>query len=274
MVDSKDSNYGLLSDYYGSISLIMSSTNVNVNELMDKVNGFATYNEKNLANENKQKFENYLTLGKIYVTYLSSDGVPEQAETVMTQALKDIADYGGEEQADFYFSYINDLAEIYYVLGEKGDAEANYKLALNYSQEVVGQIQGKISVSAAPETESSKGYLQSYVNAMCRIAELHAKLGDMDSALDTYKKAEDEMGEGNENAIKIYSEHLNYLYTQFEEQEQDPGRWTGAQKKQILEVFDAGSKISGIESNPNWIKRSSVMSGLKDGSLGSSGEGE
>ncbi len=268
MVDKKDANYGELSDYYGSISLIMSSTNVNVNELMDKVNGFATYNEKNIANDNKQKFENYQTLGKIYVTYLSTKGVPEQAESVMSQAIKDIEGYGGEEQADFYYAYINDLAEIYYTLGENDGSEANYKLALNYSQEVVGQIQGKVNISEAPDTDTSKGYIQSYVNAMCRIAELHAKLGDNDSAIKTYEKAETDMGEGNENAIKIYSEHLNFLYTMFEEKNQDPGKWTGAEKKQILAVFDAGSKITGIESNPNWIKRSSVMTGLKDGSLG------
>ena len=69
------------------------------------------------------------------------------------------------------------------------------------------------------------------------------------------------------------SEHLNFLYSQYEEKEQDPGRWSSAEKKKIIAVYDAGSKIEGIETNPNWIKRSSVMSGLKDGSLGS-GEGE
>ena len=273
MVDDNDPDFGLLADYYGSISLIMSSTNVNVNELMDKVNGFASYNEKNFANDNKQKFENYETLGKIYVTYLSTDGVPEQAEAVMSQAIKDVEDFDGEEQANYYYIYSNDLAEIYYSLAETSGDEADYKLALNYAQEVVDQIQGKVNVGKAPDTESAKGYIQSYVNTMCRIAEIYGKIGDMDSALATYEKAEGEMGEGNENAIKVYSEHLNFLYSQYEEKEQDPGRWSSAEKKKIIAVYDAGSKIEGIETNPNWIKRSSVMSGLKDGSLGS-GEGE
>ena len=274
MVDDKDATYGELADYYGSISLIMSSTNVNVAELMDKVNGFASYNQNSLSNDNKQKFENYETLGKIYVTYLSTKGIPEQAEAVMAQAMKDIEDYGGEEQADFYFTYSSDMTEIYYSLAEAEKSEAYYKLALTYSQEVVDQIKGRADVSAPADNDTIKGYIQNYVNNMCRIAEIYGKIGDTKNALKTYEDTEKELGEGNENAIKVYSEHLNYLYAEFEEKEQDPGKWTAQQRKQILAVYNAGSKIKGIETNPNWIKRSSTMSGLKDGSLNSSEEGE
>ncbi|MBP3233931.1 MAG: serine/threonine protein kinase [Eubacterium sp.] len=264
MVDDNDKDYGELADYYGSIALIMSSTNVNVSELMDNVNGFASYNMKSLPNDSKQKYENYETLGKIYVTYLSTPGVSEQAETVLNQAIKDLEDYTGEQQAEYYYVFSNDLAEVYYSLAEKSGSEADYKIALNYSQEVVDQIQGKVNVSETPENDSAKSYVLSYVNIMCRMAEIYGKLGDKNSAVDTYKKAESEMGT-SESSIKVYSEHLNYLYALFEKDQQDPGKWPDAQVKEIVAVYDAGNKINGIDSNPNWIKRSSIMNSLKGG---------
>ncbi|MCR5212831.1 MAG: serine/threonine-protein kinase [Eubacterium sp.] len=267
MVDPSDESYGELADYYGSIALILSSTNVNVNELIGKVNGFASYNSSNLSNDNRQKFENYSTVGKIYVTYLGVEGVPEQAETVMTQAIKDLDSYTGADAAGFYYNYSSNLAEIYYALAEKDQSEANYKLALNYYQEVIDQIQGTVKVDQEPSNDTIKAYVQSYVNNMCRMAEIYSKLNDFDSAVEIYEKAEADMGEGNENAIKVYSEHLNYLYTSFEAEQQDPGKWTTDQKEQIISVYHSGNKLTGISSNPNWVKRSSTMEGLDDGSI-------
>ena len=75
------------------------------------------------------------------------------------------------------------------------------------------------------------------------------------------------MGSGNANAVKVYSEHLNYLYTTYESKQQDPGKWTDKQVETILAVYHEGNKIEGISSNPNWIKRSSVMEGLDAGSI-------
>ena len=269
MVDSNDETYGELSDYYGSIALILSSTNVNANELIDKVNGFASYNTSSLTNDNRQKFENYKTVGKIYVTYLSVPGVPEQAETVMSDAVKNLNEYTGEDTADFFYSYNSDLAEIYYALAEASEEvdEGNYKLALNYYQEVNDQIQGKVSVGEEPSSDTAKALVQAYINNMCRMADIYGKLGDFDSAVATYETAEDNLGAGNSSAVKLYSEHLNYLYTSFEAKQQDPGKWTTSQKEQILEVYNAGNQLDGIDNNPNWIKRSSVMDSLDDGSL-------
>ncbi len=267
MVDKEDEYYGELADYYGSIALILSSTNVNVNELIDKVNGFASYNISSFTNDNEQKFQNYKTVGKIYVSYLNTNGVPEQAESVMSQAVKDLADYTGENLADYYYEYNSDLAEIYYTLAEKAGDESNYRLALNYYEEVLSQIEGKISVNEDTDNESIKGLIQAYVNNECRVADIYAKLGDSDAALKVYEDTEAAMGEGNTYAVKVYSEHLNYLYTIYEQKQKDPGKWTPKQVETILAVYQKGNKIEGISANPNWIKRSSVMDGLDDGSL-------
>lgn len=268
MVDKNDEEYGELADYYGSIALILTTTNVNVNELIDKVNGFASYNTNSFTNDNPQKFENYKTVGKIYVSYLNSNGVPEQAEAVMSQAVKDLTDYAGEDAADYYFEYNSDLAEIYYTLAEKAeDGTANYRLALDYYEEVISQVKGKVSLNEATDNETAKALIQTYVNNQCRIADIHAKLGDGDAAIKVYEDTEKELGSGNVNAVKVYSEHLNYLYVTYESKQQDPGKWTDKQVETILAVYKEGNKIEGIGSNPNWIKRSSVMDGLDDGSI-------
>ena len=185
----------------------------------------------------------------------------------MNQALKDLEGYTGDDTAEFFYSYNNDLAEIYYALANADGSETNYKLALNYYQEVIDQIQGKVTVSETNASDSVQSYIQAYINNMCRMADIYGKLGDSDSALETYEKAESELGEGNTNAVKVYSEHLNYLYTTYESAQQDPGKWTAAQKEKILKVYNEGNKLDGIGSNPNWIKRSSVMEGLGDGSI-------
>lgn len=267
MVDDESDEYGELADYYGGIALILSSTNVNVSELIDKVNGFASYNSNSLTNDNRQKFVNYQTVGKIYVTYLNSEGVPEQAETVMNQAVKDMESYTGEDAADFYYHYNVDLAEIYYAIAESSQSESDYKLALNYYQEVIDQIQGKVDVSEDSPSDAVQSYIQAYINDMCRMADIYGKIGDSEAAIATYETAEETLGEGNDNAAKVYSEHLNYLYTSFESKQQDPGKWSATQKSEILAVYNAGNKLSNISSNPNWVKRSSVMEGLDNGTI-------
>ena len=258
MVDPKDEDYGELADYYGSIAQILSSTDTNTNELIDKVNGFASYNMGSLSNDNDRKFENYKTVGRIYVSNLNMKGVPEQAENVMSQAMKDLEDYTGANAADYYYTFSSNLAEIYYKLAENDGSEANYKLALTYYQEVIDQIQGKVDVGETPDNDVSKAYVTTYVNDMCRMADIYGKTGDYQSAVDTYALAEETLGEGSEYAVKLYAEHLNYLYTYFESSQQDPTKWSRTNKDAVLAVYDAGSEIPGIESNPTWIKRSSV----------------
>ena len=55
--------------------------------------------------------------------------------------------------------------------------------------------------------------------------------------LKTYEDTEKEMGSGNAFAVKVYSEHFNYLYTTYESKQQDPGKWTDKQKEDILAIY-------------------------------------
>jgi serine/threonine-protein kinase len=50
---------------------------------------------------------------------------------------------------------------------------------------------------------------------------------------------------------------------------EDITKWSAADKKTILAIYNAGSKVPGIEKNSNWMKRVDDMDKLKN-----TGEGE
>ena len=53
------------------------------------------------------------------------------------------------------------------------------------------------------------------------------------------------------------------LYTTYEKNQQDPLKWSKAEKDSIIKVFDAGSKIPNITNNPTWIKRTPTVDLIK-----------
>ena len=268
MVDEDDEDYGELAGYYGSISQILSNTNVNVSELLENVNGFAQYNMNRLNNTNRQKFINYQTVGTIYTTYLlREDGVPEQAEKIMSQAIEDLSEYQGEDSSKFDYAFSDELSEIYYRLAKNTESPDYYRIAINYCKEVVNLITGEVDVSKSSTNENVIAYINSYVNKSCRIAEIYSILGEEDNAIKTYVDTEEKLGKTNPNAAKVYVEHLNSLYASYEAEQQDPEKWSVSKRKNIVDVFNEGSNVPGISNNPNWLKRTSTMEMLR--SMGS-----
>ena len=264
MVDPKDETYGTLADYYGDISMIRSSANVNVANLLANVNGFADYNKNKFANTDEEKYVNYETLGNIYTTYINENGVPEQAEAVMNDAMDQLGDYEGSNAQDFYYSFSDSLSVIYEKLGNEGDADINYELAINACDDVVNQITGKVDVSSNSDNENIKAYCQSYTNKMCKIAELYGKLGEYDNAISTYQEAEATLGKDSNFVAKVYAEHLNYVYETFETTSRDPEKWSKVNKDTIISLYEEGLGAKDIEENTTWIKRSAVMNKLKE----------
>ena len=270
-VDESDPEYGQLAKYYGHISQILMSANPNAHELIQNVDDFAEYNKNNIPNDNEQKFINYKTIGSQYTTYLSMDGVPEKSIDRMEEALQALESYTGDGQADYSYEFNRNLAETYFQFGqskitEEGDtsaAEDDLNSSIDYYQEVVDLVSGKVNVGASTSNESAKSYISSYVVAMNRIAEAYGLMNNKDKAVETYKKAEADMGAGNSEAKTIYSAHLQYLYNLFRDTNQDPANWTADQKREILEVYKAGNKIEGIRDTQIWRKRSSDMDALE-----------
>ena len=266
MVPSDDPSYGELAGYYESIAFMRSSNVENANELLEQVNKFADYNSSRFNNTDQQKFINYQTLGSIYARYSTTEGIAEKGEEVISKALEDLEEYNGENATRYDYDFNNYLAEFYYVLGQKNPD--NYRLALNACNEVVNQIKGNMNLlEAEGDNESLVSYRKSYEEKMCRIAEIYGLEGNFEQAVATYKEAEDELkavgSSADENLARVYTKHLFYVYQTFSEKESDITKWSAADRKTILEVYDAGQKVSGIEKNNNWVKRVGDMETLK-----------
>ena len=221
-----------------------------------------------LNNTNRQKFINYQTVGTIYTTYLlREDGVPEQAEKIMSQAIEDLSEYQGEDSSKFDYAFSDELSEIYYRLAKNTESPDYYRIAINYCKEVVNLITGEVDVSKSSTNDNVIAYINSYVNKSCRIAEIYSILGEEDNAIKTYVDTEEKLGKTNPNAAKVYVEHLNSLYASYEAEQQDPEKWSVSKRKNIVDVFNEGSNVPGISNNPNWLKRTSTMEMLR--SMGS-----
>jgi len=257
-VDKNNPNFGELAQYYYSISLILSKTNVNVGELVGSINGFADYTMNKFSNAEEQKFINYRTLGRIYTTYLSTEGIPEKAAEVMERAIEDLASYSGSNSLEYDYDYNDALSEIYFKLGE-------YDMAVRACQEVISQAQGRLT---SENNESARAYVSSYSTKMLRIAEIYGIKEDPDRAIGTYVSAEKELQDrritADGNLAKIYAAHLNFLYNMYISTDNtDPSEWSLTHRKVILAVYDDGTKVSGINDIPNWFKRVSDMEMLK-----------
>lgn len=272
MVDENDEDYGELAAYYGSISLILSSTNVDVSELMQNVDGFASYNISRFSNDDEEKFVNYETLGRIYTTYIQTEGVAEKAEETMTQALEDLDEYTGEDASKYLYSYNDSLSVIYETLAEEKEDETYYDMAVQACQNVINQIPADV-LGTNSNNENMQAYNRAYVIKMCKIAEIYGIKGDYDEAVSIYEEAEGIIGKDSDYSNRIYAEHLNYIYEYLEDIESDPEQWTEAQAVMILTVYEEGSSVKNITNNATWAKRMATMEKLKSHDYSVSTEG-
>lgn len=281
MIESDDKDYGELAQYYGSVALILSSTNVNTSELMEQIDNFAAYNENEYTNQNINKFINYKMIGRIYATYITVDGVAEQAEDVMSQAVMDLEEYTGNVYTNNYFySYYDNLVVIYENLAKNADdelmAKQYYSNVITYCDEYLNILDIKIS-----ENDSGllgiggtfdNEYNTAYYNKMSKKASCYEAMGEYDKAIATFVDAEKSLGKDNVLSNKIYAEHMDYIYSYCEDKEQDPTRWASVcpnELKDILELYTEGNSVKDIDSNKTWKKRKETMEMLVSGSYNS-----
>ena len=264
MVPADDPTYGELAGYYEGIAFIRAGSVENVTELMSKVNSFADYNMSHFANTDPQKFINYQTLGSIYAMYVTTDGVAEKGEQVMSQALEDLENYDGENSLQYEYDYYNDLSEIYYQLArnteDPNQKSTYYNLAVSACREVISQTEGLLATGS--DNEKMIAYRKSYEEKMARIAEIYGAEEKFDEANEIFEKAEAKLTElasskaaANENLGRIYTKHLAYVYQVFAAKDQDITKWSTKDKNTILTIYKNGSKVPGIEKNSNWVKR-------------------
>ena len=202
----------------------------------------------------------------------------------MTQLVKDLEDYSGEKAQQYYYSFSNALSEIYYQLASKGNFKNYYYLAINASKDVANYASAKLTAASYAEGDAKpQAYRKGYEEKMIRIAKIYGMIGETENAVATFKEAEEYLeqrgGETQENRIRIYSEHLNFLVdlysTNPDSGEKNINNISKEQRKEILKVYAAGSEIPGIEGDVNWMKRMNDVEKiqmLENGNAGNSGE--
>ena len=287
MIDPDDKDYGDLAQYYGSVSLILSSTNVNTSELMEQINNFAAYNRSEYTNQNINKFINYKMIGRIYATYITADGIAEQAEDVMSQAVSDLEEYTGTDinTNDYFYSYYDNLIVIYENLAKNATDEVSatqyYADVITYCDEYLNILDIKIEENDAESVgiggSFDNVYNTAYYNKMSKKAACYEAMGDYEKAIETFTQAEQTLGKDNVLSNKIYAEHLDYIYTFCESNQQDPTKWASKlpdKLQDILAVYTEGSTVKDIDSNKTWKKRKETMEMLSSGSYSTEDEAD
>ncbi len=293
MVDPSDPDYGELASYYESISFVLSGNNPDIAGLISKLNSFATYNQSRFDNTNEQKYVNYQIIGNLYTRYIASYVASQDEERVenrvqpiisaMTQAVTDLEEFTGENAQQYYYSFSNALSEIYYQLAAKGDFKNYYYLAINSSRDVANFASAKLTSASTAEGDAKpQAYRKGYEEKMIRIAKIYGAVGEIDNAVATFKEAESFLenkgSETQENLVRIYSEHLNFLVdlysTDAESGEKNINNITKEQRREILDVYNAGSKIPGIDSDVNWMKRMNDVEKIQTLQNGTAGKEE
>ncbi|MDE6024537.1 MAG: protein kinase [Lachnospiraceae bacterium] len=275
MIDSRDGEYGELAGYYGSVSLILSSTDPDKQELMEQVNSFAAYNQSEYTNQNSDKFINYKTIGRIYATYITYEDVAEQAEQVMNQAVSDLEEYTGNDidVNDYFYAYYDNLTVIYENLAKNAESQADasqyYNDVITYCEEYINVNDIKVENSEVEIGGTNDNvYNTAYYNKISKIASCYNMMGKYEEAINTYKKAEERLGTNNIMSNKIYAEHLDYIYSYCEARQQNPTAWAKElpnQLSELLSVYESGKNVLDIESNKTWKKRKENMEMLSEG---------
>ncbi|MBP3622317.1 MAG: protein kinase [Lachnospiraceae bacterium] len=276
MVDSKDDNYGELAEYYGAVSLIRSSTNPDIEELMEAVNGLATYNQSQYTNQEDNKFVNYKIIGEIYATYIKTEGVAVKAEEVMTQAIEDLEEYTGNtiDTNDYFYAYYDNLIVIYEQLASTEEDELlrnqHYTDATSYCDEYLNILAIKVEENGEVGIggENDNIYNTSYYNVMIKKAECYEAMGEYDLTIAQYEKLEETLGKDNVLSNKVYADHLDFIYTYCENKNIDPTKWykdVPNELEDLLAVYEAGQDVSGISNNKTWKKRNDTLEMLLSG---------
>ncbi len=276
MIDPEDDEYGELAGYYGSVSLILSSTNIDASELMEEINSFAAYNQSEYTNQNDIKFVNYKTIGRIYATYINEDGVAENADEVMNQAIEDLEEYNGTtlDTNDYFYSYYENLIVINEYLANHTDNE-NLKNQYNsyvitYSDEYLTILNIKLAENEGLTIggDSDNIFNTAYYNTMSGKADAYAAMGEYDNVVATYTQIEDVLGKNNVLSNKVYADHLDYIYSYCVDINQDPANWKRLCKDEhddLLAVYEEGQDVEGINTNRTWNKRKDTVEMLKYG---------
>lgn len=275
MVDGDDKTYGDLADYYGAVANILSSGNMDKEELLVKLGEFAAYNSDHFTNNEEDKFINYRTIGNIYATYITDYESASKAEEVMAQAISDLDSCTATDEIivnDYYYSYYDNMITITSMLASKEEIEINRDSYLlecaDYCDSFLNMLELKLEQAEIFEIggENNNSFNTDYVRVMLQMASAYAGLSDVDAYYDkvceVYEELEGRIGKNNVRSSKVYTEHLDYLFTHLQNKDQDPNNWSSKYKSKfddLCNVYKEGKVVTGIGEEQKWTKRKSTI---------------
>ncbi|MBR6172308.1 MAG: serine/threonine protein kinase [Eubacterium sp.] len=284
MIPADDPNYGELASYYKDIAFILSGSNPDIPELINRLNEFAAFNQSRYDNAIEEKHVNERILGNLYARYIAAylsvftvEAAVDSAQPIiafMTQAEANLDGFSGAKRQEYSYYFNISLSEIYYQMALRTEDPGTFLQAVQTAREVTDYAAGKIgktSDSALYAEDSPQSYRKVYEEEMIRIAHIYGLLGNVDDAVSIFREAEAYLGNRGkvmeENLVRVYSEHLDYLIDYYSK---DPK--TGKVHvdnipeeglRAIMTVYGEGSALAGINKDRSWIKRMSDMEHIK-----------
>jgi serine/threonine-protein kinase len=278
--DDSFSDEVIQAGYYKAICDNKIDKNANFTDESVSLYEFEEYNESEIDGDNTNKYVNYLNIANIYVDNLDADAqMPQRTIDLLSNANDELDKnttalsnaFPVDKGVKYYTGqYAIDLNEVYQYLAEQTEDTSdkqNYYLA---AIDALNRYIVAVDVNADGVTDTIIGQYSTY---MVVEAETYVNLGNLtgdtgyyDKAEETYRTAEDALGE-NPYAAEVYISHLNYLYDRYSVvYGLDPNNWEieGGVKVQV--TYKNGMQLESLSNldNNRWnsLINNSAISGV------------
>ena len=221
---------------YKTIALSMYRLDAGRDELDQVLIKLLEYTEQLPSAYNKLR--NYELICDVYSKNMQEiEGAAAKLVEVAEKGILQLDRYEDESvKADYYIAFNQ-----YIITGCECLGEGSYEKALESCDAVLGIVSK--NDNAFMGTVKAEKYR---LSKLCKKAELLAKLFRYEEAREVYENAEREYGD---DAMEIYIGHLGLLCDIEEQRTTDVEEW---ESSEIIDVYEKGSKISGIEDDYRW----------------------
>lgn len=239
MIDEDDPEYGSYAKHYIAMAMAMGEPNTDYHQLAEDLKEFENDNAKLALSE--AKLMNYKMLGIVYTRNAGNiEGFGESAVRVLNAGLDALENYRGSNAADYYYFYNLYLIPAYETYAKELEEDGKLEESRTAYFEAIAHCDKALSQITLEDN------YEIYEAKLKDKAELYCELGMDSDALQVYNDAEQELGS---HASIIYVSHLRYLYNKQKKRNSNVAEWNSTE---ILEVYDKGRMVEGIENNYEW----------------------
>jgi len=219
--------------YYITLTTYLSQFlgDTDLEEFITEIEAFEAYTDERRNSEAEYKILNYLSLGTIYITCM--DTISNASEAVIRigeKGLQMVQELPDTEikKADYEVDFSRQLAIACRDL-------ARYEEAIFYSQNIL-DIVSREENAALREMK------------VCDIAEIYTEMGNIEEAMNQYKKGIKEFGL---NSKEIYIGYLSLICDEESKKISNVEKWDA---DTIRSVYEEGSRVEQINEDIRWKK--------------------